>query len=108
MKRTQLEMFTRNNESLHQLVPPHVVGFANGWATAWSMYVFPTIKKGNVDVDEFHHYSDWELNLVMNGESMSLEVFAYPYIDEDEQADFSHFVRIAQVNPDLSTTDNNK
>lgn len=108
MKRTQLEMFIRNNEDLYQLVPPHVVGFANGWATAWAMYVYPTITEGVVDVDEFHHYSDWELNLVVNDESMALEVFAYPYIDEDEQADFSHFVRIAQVNFDFAPTDTNK
>jgi hypothetical protein len=102
----QFEYFTRNNEDLHLLVPPTVYGFATGWATAWNMYVLPTLGVGNVEVDEFHHYNDWELNLVTNGESMSLEVIAYPYIDEDEQADFSHYVKIAEVPIDFSTDKN--
>lgn len=108
MKRTQFEMFIRNNENLHDLVPPHVVGFARGWAEAWVMYELPKFDVGNVDADEFHHYSDWELNLVINPESLSVEVFAYPYIDEDEQADFSHFVRITEVPLDFTTDTNNK
>jgi hypothetical protein len=108
MKRMQFEYFIRNNEDLHLLVPPTVYGFATGWATAWNMYVLPTYGVGNVEVDEFHHYNDWELNLVTNGESYSLEVIAYPYIDEDEQADFSHYVKIAEVPMDFTTDKNNK
>ncbi len=107
MKKMTLQKFINNNESLHELVPPDVVGFAKGWARSWVEYSLPTFPAGNVDVDEFHHYNDWELNLVLNPEALRVEVYAYPYIDEEEQADFSHFVRIAEV-PLNFTTDNNK
>lgn len=108
MKKAMLEKFLRNTEGdMHDLVPYEVHGFAKGWAMAWVEYVLPTFPDGNVDVDEFHHYKGWELNLVLNAEGLRLEVFAYPYIDEDEQADFSHFVRIAEV-PVNFKTDNTK
>lgn len=106
MKRMTLQKFINNNEGLHDLVPPDVVGFAKGWAMAWNEYALPTTFIGQVDVDEFHHYNDWELNLVLNAEGLRLEVYAYPYIDEDEQADFSHFVRIAEVPLNFKTGNN--
>lgn len=108
MKRETLNLWLQFHEDLHDAVPDEVVGFAKGWATAWVLYELPKYDLGEVDTDEFHHHNDWELNLVINPESLSVEVFAYPYIDEDEQADFSHFVRITEVRLDLNTDTNNK
>ena len=103
MRRTQWEMIVRNNEDLRPFVPDKVVGFAYGWATSWINYEMGKTLTGSVDVDAFHHYEDWELNLVLNPESLSLEVVAYPYIDEDEVSDFSYPIKIANVPVPLGT-----
>lgn len=97
MLRSQWEIIARNNENLRDFVPDKVVGFAYGWATSWINYEMSKTLVGNVDVDAFHHYEDWELNLVLNPDSLSLEVIAYPYIDEDGVSDFSYPIKIANV-----------
>lgn len=86
-------------------VPEEVRAFALGWAQGWYMYVYEQQEVGNIEVDDFHGFLDWDLNLCVNAENLSLDVVAYPYIDEEQQADFSHFTRVVSI--PLATNRNN-
>ena len=95
MRREQLEMAIGFGHSPKYLASEHMLGFCAGWAIGFLEFGYNQMNNYTLNTvsDDLPstYVEDWELHMVINYESMSVDVVGYPYVSEDREYDLSMY-----------------